>query len=188
MPLIKNDVTDQDIENLFDHQINTKFKDENSENNESNNEEDSIVPKELDVKSGAVNKITRPDEYKPDQVHKDKLNVRKELERLNTESTDEELLQTSGPVDKKVFSEIVRAKKQAQLEEFKAKQRKLPVIQPTARYPLWGDQPKCTFHVYKPYQPMSFGRMLCACKFCSQVKVFSETEWRKYEIENRKYM
>lgn len=183
MPLIKNDVTDQDIENLFDKQINTKFKDESSQNND-----DSIIPKELDVKSDSSNKISRPDTYQPNQVHKDKLNIRKELEKLNNESTDEQLLQTSGTVNKSVFNEIVRAKKQAQLEEFKSKQRKLPVIQPTVRYPLYNDQPKCTFHVYKPYQPMSAGRMLCACKFCSHVKVFSEVDWRKYEIENRKYM
>lgn len=184
MGLIKNDVTDQDIENLFDRQIDTKFKDESSETQD----QESIIPKELDVKSGVKSKITRPDNYQPNQVHKDKLNIKKELDRLNTESSKEELLQVEGSVDKKTFNEIIKARKLAELEEFKAKQRKIPTIQPTAKYPLYGDQPQCNFHVYKPYQPMSNDRLLCACKFCSRVKVFSKTEWQKYEIENRKYI
>lgn len=181
MSLIKNDVTDKDIENLFDNNNLEAI------NNESVTQQDSIIPQELDVKSDSKNKIQRPDTYAADEVHQKKLDNKKEELLLKTAS-QEKLLQSSGSVSRDVFNQIAKARQQAQLEEFISKQRKLPRIAATARYKLYNNEPKCTFHVYQPQHSLDGGRFLCSCKFCSQVKVFTESQWKQYELENRQYM
>jgi len=181
MSLIKNDVTDKDIENLFDNNDTKGF----SESEQS--EQESIIPAELDVNSDSQSKIERPDDYQVEEVRQKKIDAKKKEALLKSQSR-EELLQTRGNVSKDVFQEVAKVRQQAQLEEFVSKQRKLPKIDPSARYKLYGADPKCNFHVYQPIHTMEGGRFLCSCKFCSEEKIFTEQQWKNYELENRQFM
>ena len=185
MGFLKNDVTDDDLEKLFDENDNSKFVDKKKQE-----EEDSIkdlIPKELDVQQDSNGKIERPETYQPDEVHEKKLEERKEQERL-LETNQEELIQTSGSVSKKVFAEIAKARANAQLEEYKLRMAKLPVIKPGAKLKLYNDKPQCTFHVYKCIQMIDQSHLMASCKFCSESKIFSMEEWRQYSLENAKYL
>ena len=181
MGLIKKDVSDSDIENLFDNNNTEGFVDESDT---SDNE--SLIPSELDVNNESNGCIKRPD-YTVQEVRQKKLNEKKQAALLKN-ANEEKLLQTSGSVSKDVFNEIAKARQKAQLEEFVSKQRKLPQINPSAKYKLYSGEPDCNFHVYQPLNSIGGGRFLCTCKFCSQEKIFTEQQWKNYEIENREYM
>ena len=182
MAFIKKDVSDQDIEDLFENNNSEAFVDN------PNSNEESLIPSELDVKSKQGNEIKRPDSYQPDKIHQKKLEIKKEEDELLKGGTPEKLLKVAGSVSKAIFNKIAEARQKAQLEEFISKQRKLPRIASNAKYKLYGADPKCTFHVFQVNNVLDGGRFLCSCKFCSQEKIFTEFQWKVYELENRQYM
>lgn len=183
MKLIK-DVSDQDIEKLFDQNDNKEFV---TETNDSDTSNESFIPKELDATDDSKKTINRPESYDKQEIRTKKLELKQQKEALKNAS-ETELLKTTGNVTTKVFNEIAKVRQQAQLEEFVSKQRKVPRISETAKYRLYGNEPQCTFHVYQIQSMLEGKRMQATCKFCSHEKIFTEEEWKMYELENHQYM
>lgn len=181
MGFLKNDITDDDLEKLFDENNNSKFIDKKEEFIKD------VISKELDVKQDSNTEIERPSVYQPNEVHEKKLEERKKQEKL-LQCNQEELIQIKGNVNKQVFDEIAKARSKAKLEEYKHKIAKLPVIKPDAKLKLYSDKPHCTFHVYKCIQLIDQNHLMTSCKFCSESKIFSMEEWKQYSLENTKYL
>ena len=181
MGFIKKDITDEDIENLFDKNITDSIIEKDSEPQEASQD---LIPKELSVNGKSDGHIKRPDQYTPSEKRIESKKITEE----NKETDKNALLNKSGSVTLELFKRITDLRKKALLEEFTQKQRKLPVVNPNARYKLYNDQPKCTFHVYVPSLVLDNNTILTGCKFCSQQKTFTMQEWKKYEVENRKFM
>ena len=91
-------------------------------------------------------------------------------------------------ISKKVISELVKKKQQAYLEEYKRMQQKIPVVAPTAKLKLYGNEPECKYHVFRIHQMVDNNNLIATCKFCSCYKQFTLKEWSDYQIENYKYM
>lgn len=190
MGILKGDnVTDKDIENLFDNNNSEAFS-----SNEPENE--SLIPPELDARSEETTTIKRPlwdnelkqhKKWNVSQIREDKREDKRQQEILKNQ-TDEELLNSSGSVTTEIFNRVAEIKKKAQLDEFVSNQRKLPVISSQAKYRLYNDKPVCNFHVFKPDYILTDNVILCSCKFCSQEKIFPIDEWKRYELENRAYI
>ena len=187
MAFIKNDVTEEELDNLFNKNITTGFESKKEESSEDNDKQEvePLISSELDVKSQAPVKIERPDDYKKDEVHAQKLKLRKEEEAVLEKPDD--INQVSGRVSSRVFKEIAKVREKALLEAYKESQAKLPTISKNAKVKLWGDE-ECKFHVYRIYQMVDSNNMICTCKFCSHQKMFSMLQWMKYQLENSKYM
>lgn len=193
MAILKgNSVTDKDIENLFDNNNAEGF----SENSQKNEEDESVIPPELDIQSDKTSAIRRPTwdtetkkaKWSTDQFRADVIEKRKREQELKNQ-TDEQLLSLDGSVSKKVFNKVAELKKKAQLDEFVSNQRKLPVINNnTVKYKLYNNQSICNYHIFKPIYMINDNVMLCSCKFCSLEKTFTMEDWKIYELENRSYL
>lgn len=182
MAFIKKDITDEDIENLFDKNITDSLIDKKDNADSAQN----LIPKELSATTTDNNHIKRPNEYKAKDTSVEAKKVKENLKDITSDKN--KLLNMSGTVTTEIFKRISDLRKQALLEEFTLRQRKLPIVNPNARYKLYNDQPKCTFHVYVPSMIIDSNTILTGCKFCSQQRTFTMQEWKKYEVENRKFM
>jgi len=187
MAMLKQNVSDADIEALFDRNDKSAFGGStNDDSNEPANEEP-LLPSELDNNSTTSKNIERPTKWQPDEVHEEKLRLKKELSALK-KVHQEELLQTKGSVTKDIFAEVAKAREKAYLEEYQRSQAKLPVINPDAKVKLYSGQDQCNFHVYQTREMLPNNKIACACKFCSCFKEFTMEEWKQYQIENAQYL
>lgn len=186
MAFIKNDVTDEELDKLFNNNDNSSFVKKDEVQKEET--DDDLISPELDAKNNELQtRIERPVEYKKDEVHAEKLKERKKEEALLKSADGSNLKDLTGQVSSKVFSEIAKVRQQAQLEAYKQSQAKIPKISPNAKFKLYGDQ-ECKYHVYIPYQMVDNNTMITTCKFCSAHKIFTMKQWLHYQLENSKYM
>lgn len=186
MAFVKNDVTDEELDKLFNENDTSSFK-----KKESNEEkDDSLISDELDVKavqSAISTKIERPDEYQKDEVRDAKIQEKKEEQSL-LKSASEKIVSITGQVTAKIFSEIARVRQEAYLEEYKKSQDKLPIVKEDAKIKLYSGEDECKFHVYRPHQMIDNDHMMTCCKYCSVSKIFTMQEWMKYQLENKQYI
>lgn len=179
MAFIKNDVTDKELEDLFDKDDNSKFQ---------KKKKDNLISDELDVKSESSSKINRPDEYTK-SAKREASKIVNELvnKALNKLKNKEDINNLTGNVTSDVFKAVAKARQEALLEEYKLRQAKLPVIQPNAKIKLECGS-SCEHHTYIPYQMSDSNHIIVTCKYCSDCKTFDLATWMKYQLENKQYM
>lgn len=179
MAFIKNDVTDQELEDLFDKDDNSKFQ---------KTKKDNLISDELDVKNESSGKINRPDEYvktpKREITSQAKELVNKVFDKLKNK---EDISHINGNVTSDVFKAVAKARQEAMLEEYKLRQAKIPKIQPDAKIKLECGS-SCEHHTYIPYQMTDGNHIMVTCKYCSDCKIFDLNTWMKYQLENKQYM
>jgi len=181
MAFVKNDVTEDELERLFDKNDTKGFVEED-------NGDDELLSPELDIKKGSETITVQTKDYQKQEVHvPSKAEEKREEERLLKSSSDE-LLKVTGNVSKNVFSEIAKVRQKAQLEAYKQAQAKIPVIQKDAKIKLRGSENQCSFHVYVPKQMIDNDHMMTCCKYCSEFKVFEMSQWLKYQLENKEFI
>lgn len=185
MAFVKNDVTDEDLDKLFNENDASSFiKKKELEDKHDN----SLISDELDVKSPTTNKIERPLRSQMRDEIKDSIREEEKREESLLKSVSEKVISITGQVTSKIFNEIARVRQEAYLEEYRKSQNKLPVIKENAKIKLYSGQDECKFHVYKPYQMIDSDHMMTCCKYCSESKIFTLQEWMKYQLENKQYI
>ncbi len=185
MAFIKNDVTEDELERLFDKNDTRGFvnKEENGDNNE-----DELISPELDIKKDTESISVKTKDYQKQDTHTITKAEEKRKEEKLLQSSSDELLKLTGNVTKNVFSEIAKVRQKAQLEAYKQAQAKIPVVQPDAKIKLRGNEDQCNFHVYVPKQMIDSDHMMTCCKYCSEFKVFEMSQWLKYQLENKEFI
>lgn len=183
MAFIKNDVSDEELDKLFNENDSSAFR----KKEDKNNENESLLSSELDVKNDSPAKVERPEEYQRNEVRKEKIDERKKEEAL-LKSAKEKIVSINGQVSAKVFSEIAKARERAYLEEYQKAQAKIPKVNETAKFKIRSGDNHCTFHVYTPYHMIDNDHLMTSCKYCSESKILTLNDWMKYQLENKQYM
>lgn len=182
MAFVKNDVTEDELERLFDKNDTKGFVKEDNSNN------DELLPPELDIKKESETVTVQTKDYQKQEVHVPSKAEEKRNEEKLLQSSSDELLKVTGNVSKNVFSEIAKVRQKAQLEAYKQAQAKIPIIQKDAKIKLRGNEDQCGFHVYVPRQMIDGDHMMTCCKYCSEFKVFEMSQWLKYQLENKEFI
>lgn len=157
----KDEITDEDIDNLFNNDNNQKFVEKK--------EKQDIVPHELSTENTeSVNHIDRPKEVPLTEKNR----VKNEINRLKEE----------GVQKVRKFIKFVRDYKKVQELRNITNRQIVNGQTPTHLDP----GTECTFHIYQPRDIMG-NKMTCSCKFCSALKEFTQEEWDEYCIKYRKW-
>lgn len=170
---IEKEITDSDIDELFNNNDSNVLKDEIIE-----------VPDELSINN--ENKSNFVD--RPKNTESENTRIKHEIEDANNK------------IEKDIQNDIHSVKKLSGLEQARKYIRKLislkndqKINQERTKAILAGlikphvdSGTECTFHIYKPRDILG-DRIYCYCKFCSAEKTFSQSEWDEYCIKYRKW-
>lgn len=170
----KDEITDEDIDNLFNNNDTTVIK--NKQN---------LVPTELSLENkNKSNHIDRP-VIKQDS---DKTKIKKEEKRK--ENILEKQIENS-PIDVKSVSSFTQLRSYIKsilnyrkTEQLKQEMSTSILSGCTETHTDPGTQ--CTFHIFQPKHIMG-DVIYCSCKFCSVEKEFTQSEWDEYCIKYRKW-
>ena len=156
----KDEITDEDIDNLFNNDNNQAFVEQKKTD---------IVPHELSTENKEKsNHIERPKDVPLTEKNRDKT----EINRLKEEGVQKV---------RKFISFIRQYKKQQELKNILNRQ----IVNGQTQVHV-DPGTECTFHIYQP-KDITRDKILCSCKFCSAMKEFTQEEWDEYCIKYRKW-
>lgn len=160
MEKLQKDLTDADIDNLFNNNDTSVLKD--------TIEQKDIIPQELSTENKEkANHIDRP----PEKIDSEKTRIRKEISKI-----DEGVLKI-----RKLISDLKKYKQQSNSEGALTR----AILNGNTKVNV-DPSTQCTFHIYQP-KDIKHDKITCSCKFCSAMKDFTQSEWDEYCVKYRKW-
>ena len=172
----KADITDTDIDNLFNNNDDSGLMDDKSEKVE--------LPEELSIeKETKSNHVERPEDNRSEQA-KIRAEI-KEKDKQIEEDIDKNINSvkslTGFQQARLYIQKLMSIKNNQKIEKEKTK----AIINGVA--PTYLDKgTECTFHVYRPKDVLG-DKIYCYCKYCSCEKIFTQREWDNYCYKYRKW-
>ena len=172
----RKDITDEDIDNLFNNNDDSSLKDDKSEMVE--------LPEELSIeKDTKSNHVERPEDNRSEQakIRAEIKEKKKEVE--NTINKDINSVKSLNGLQqvRLYIQKLMALKNNQKLEKEKTK----AII--NGATPTYLDKgTECTFHIYRPKDVLG-DKIYCYCKYCSCEKIFTQSEWDDYCYKYRKW-
>lgn len=166
----KFQITDSDIEDMFEKNDTKVLKDDPSED---------LVPAELLLDSSGT-KIERPETPVIDEYHQQKKDEKVLQKQLKENKLPDGIIETSTV---NILNAVARFKKEAYDKERRRELTKLAILNGGTKL-NFSNRNECQHHLFLPayiLQDIVYG----SCKFCSSKKTFTISEWKSYQLQNK---
>lgn len=181
---MKKVITDDDIDKLFEDNDSSAFKID-----QENKKEDDFLPEEMDAsKEKSIKFSDRPAYQAREEFLEKKRNqeLQRQIKQDIEKNNSTEVLEKTSVRNVDILSSVVSVVNKIKNDERNRQLEKQRILSGGSKL-NFDPSTKCTYHVYEVHDVM--GNMLfCSCKYCSQYKEMTITEWDEYRYKNKRYL